>query len=114
MHDHISSDIAMTDWLITLICQQLNCQREIYRLSPLSLYLQQSEAETAIHEAFQRDAMRLQAWIVLYARVVRTDLNLTMEQLGQITNTHPRTLRRRQQLAVHCLYAHIIRLEHDA
>lgn len=113
MHNTIFNEILMTDWLVSLICQQLNYQRTIHHLSPLTPTTKKEETEVAITQAYVINAPYLQAWMVLYARVVRTDLNLTMIRLGELTSTHPRTLRRRQKLGIHCLYVHIIRLERE-
>ncbi len=113
MYDSMSSDLAMTDWLVSLICQQLNNQRDIHKLPFLTSKTNKDTTEIEIQKAYTLNAVYLQAWTLLYARVVRVDLNLTMTQLGAVTSTHPRTLRRRQQLGIYCLYAHINRLERN-
>jgi len=83
MHNTISNEIAMTDWLVSLICQQLNYQRTIHHLSPLTPTTTKEETEVSITQAYVINAPYLQAWMVLYARVVRTDLTFTPDTLDE-------------------------------
>lgn len=108
-----ATDVVMSDWLVNLIHRQTNHQCVIHQLPPLTLSEIRQSTEAAITSAYAIHAVHLQAWMILYARVARADLSLNMTRIGDLANIHPRTLRRRQQLGVHCLYAHIIRLERD-
>lgn len=113
MYDHLSSEIVMTDWLVNVMTDQMNYHRSIQSLTPIQPDMTKDVVSAHIADAFNVSVRYLQAWTVLYARVARTDLEWSINDISEITNTHPRTLRRRQTLGIHCLYAHIIRLEQN-
>src|SRR5258708_30001732 len=101
-----STDATIFYRLARVIERRLNHHRALYHLTPVSPHADYDSARAAIKEDFQQHNEELEAWSYLYYRYVRTDLDLSVDDLQSFTVQDRRTLQRRQSKA-------ITRLAHD-
>lgn len=109
-----ATDVALLEWLTAQVTDGLNRQRQHYHLTPSEIGAPLADALDQMAQDFRWGAVELEAWSVLFYRYVRVDLNLSWEQIEEITAQDRRTLRRRQVRGLHRLTHQIIRIEQEA
>src|SRR5215813_121488 len=101
-----ATDATIFHRLARVIERRLNHHRALYHLPPVSPNADYDSARAAIQDDFHHHNEELEAWSYLYYRYVRTDLDLSVDDLQSFTVQDRRTLQRRQSKA-------ITRLAHD-
>ncbi len=115
MGEAIAGEVALLDWLSTVIDQELQFHRQHYALPALNVLSPRPQALMALRRDFQQQNVELEAWSLLYYRYVRVDLALGWEEMAALVGQTPRNLRRRRghgiQRLLHCLVQQELRTQ---
>lgn len=107
----LPTDMMMVDWLNQLIETKLIYYRQLYRLRLPDDNDTRDEVMDALRRDFYSANEHLEVWSILYHRYVRVDLNISTDELEDITANSERTLRRRQKKGYKWLSEEILWLE---
>jgi tetratricopeptide (TPR) repeat protein len=102
--------VAVFDYLKTVISERLTDLRQPYNLSPAGSACLDDDLKCD----FDHRNMELEAWSFLYYRYVCVDRDLSVQQIADLTDRDKRTLRRRQKLGISRLTHELVSREQKA